>query len=219
MKTDEFTARISEFGVVPVIAIDRVEAALPLADALIAGGLPVAEITFRTASAADVIAALTSKRPSMFVGAGTVLTRDNLYHAIKAGARFCVAPGLNAEMVKRAQDGGVPFVPGVATPTEIEEALALGCKILKFFPAEAMGGIKMLDAIYAPYQHTGVRFVPTGGVTQANLEVYLRCKAVAAVGGTWIAKRDDIASAAWGEIKMRCAAAREIVAKVRSSCV
>ncbi|NLH71928.1 MAG: bifunctional 4-hydroxy-2-oxoglutarate aldolase/2-dehydro-3-deoxy-phosphogluconate aldolase [Verrucomicrobia bacterium] len=217
MKTDEFTERISEFGVVPVIAIDRVEAALPLADALIAGGLPVAEITFRTASAASVIAALTRERPHLLVGAGTVLTRDNLHDALKAGARFCVAPGLNAEMVKLAQDVGVPFVPGVATPTEIEEALALGCKTLKFFPAEAMGGIKMLDAIYAPYQHTGVRFIPTGGVTQANLEVYLRCKAVAAVGGTWIAKREDIASGAWDEIKMRCAAVREVVGRVRGS--
>ncbi|MDH7503080.1 MAG: bifunctional 4-hydroxy-2-oxoglutarate aldolase/2-dehydro-3-deoxy-phosphogluconate aldolase [Verrucomicrobiota bacterium] len=217
MKTDEFTTRMSEFGVVPVIAIDRVEAALPLADALIAGGLPVAEITFRTASAAGVIAALTRERPGLLVGAGTVLTRDNLNEATKAGARFCVAPGLNAEMVKLAQDVGIPFVPGVATPTEIEEALALGCKILKFFPAEAMGGIKMLDAIYAPYQHTGVRFVPTGGVTQANLEAYLRCKAVAAVGGTWIAKREDIASAAWEVIKMRCAAAREVVTMVRDS--
>ncbi len=217
MKTDEFTERISEFGVVPVIAIDRVEAALPLADALIAGGLPVAEITFRTASAADVIAALTRERPHLLVGAGTVLTRDNLHGALKAGARFCVAPGLNAEMVKLARDVGVPFVPGVATPTEIEEALALGCKTLKFFPAEAMGGIKMLDAIHAPYQHTGVRFIPTGGLTQANLEVYLRCKAVAAVGGTWIAKREDIASGAWDEIKMRCAAVREVVARVRSS--
>lgn len=217
MKTDEFTERISEFGVVPVIAIDRVEAALPLADALIAGGLPVAEITFRTASAAGVIAALTRERPHLLVGAGTVLTRDNLHGALKAGARFCVAPGLNAGMVKLAQDVGVPFVPGVATPTEIEEALGLGCKTLKFFPAEAMGGIKMLDAIYAPYQHTGVRFIPTGGVTQANLEVYLRCKAVVAVGGTWIAKREDIASGAWDEIRMRCAAVREVVARVRSS--
>ncbi|MGC8990501.1 MAG: bifunctional 4-hydroxy-2-oxoglutarate aldolase/2-dehydro-3-deoxy-phosphogluconate aldolase [Verrucomicrobiia bacterium] len=217
METNKFNTRISELGVVPVIAIDRVEAALPLADALIAGGLPVAEITFRTASAAAAIAALTRERPGLLVGAGTVLTRDNLNEAIKAGASFCVAPGLNVEIAKRAQDLGVPFVPGVATPTEIEEALALGCKILKFFPAEAMGGIKMLDAIYAPYKHTGVRFVPTGGVTQANLELYLRCKAVAAVGGTWIAKREDIASAAWDEIKMRCAAVREVVAMVRRS--
>lgn len=215
MKPNEFISRITGLGVIPVIAIERAEHALALADALIAGGLPVAEITFRTSAAAEVIAKLANARRELLVGAGTIITKDNLLAAVKAGAQFCVAPGLNAEIVEMAADHGVIFIPGVATPTEIEQALALGCTTLKFFPAEALGGPRMLEAIYAPYQHTGVKFVPTGGIGPANLAQYLTCKAVIAVGGTWIAKKDDIAAGAWNEITRRCAAAREVVAKLR----
>ena len=211
----ELYGQIGSLGVVPVIAIDDSKSALPLADALLGGRLPIIEVTFRTPAAAQVIQTLVRERPSLLVGAGTVLTRENLLAAKAAGARFGVAPGLNPEIVKLARDMDLPFIPGVATPSEIEQALFLGCAMLKFFPAEAMGGVAMLNTLAAPYGHTGVKFVPTGGVNPANLESYLSCKAVAAVGGTWIAKKEDLAAGHWQEIRRRCEAAVEIVRRLR----
>jgi 2-dehydro-3-deoxyphosphogluconate aldolase/(4S)-4-hydroxy-2-oxoglutarate aldolase len=215
MNPKEVFEIIGRLGIVPVIAIEDAKAALPLADALLQGGLPIVEITFRTAAAAEVIRTLASERPGLLVGAGTVLTQANLQAASSAGARFCVAPGLNPDTVKQARELGMPFVPGVATPSEIEQALALGCTTLKFFPSEPMGGVEMLNALGAPYGHTGVKFVPTGGVTPGNLETYLACKVVAAVGGTWLAKKEDLAAGSWPEIQRRCAAAVEVVRRAR----
>ena len=211
----EVFEKIAEFGVVPVIAIDSAEQALPLADALIAGGLPLAEITFRTEAAAETISQIAKHRPQMLVGAGTVLTPATVAAAREAGAAFAVAPGLNARVVGSARALGLPFVPGTANPSDVEIGLERGCKLLKFFPAEALGGAKLLTAIYAPYKHTGVKFMPTGGVTADNLESYLSLPAVAAVGGTWIAKPADIAAGNWDAIADRCRAAREIVKRVR----
>jgi len=207
--------RLARLGVVPVIAIENVEAAIPLADALLEGGLPVVEITFRTAAAAEVIRKISQERPKLLVGAGTVLTAANLEAAKASGAAFAVAPGLNPQVVKQAQQLGLPFLPGIATPTDIEAALALGCKLLKFFPAEALGGVGMIQALSAPYKHAGVRFVPTGGVNTANLESYLKLDTVAAVGGTWIAKKEDLAAGNWDDVRNRCKAALEVVAKAR----
>ncbi len=207
---------IAEFGVVPVIAIDSAEQAVPLADALIAGGLPLAEITFRTDAAAEVIRQIAKNRPEMLVGAGTVLSPATVAVAREAGAAFAVAPGLNARVVGSARAHGLPFVPGTANPSDVEIGLELGCRLLKFFPAEALGGAKLLSAIYAPYKHTGVKFMPTGGVTADNLESYLALPAVSAVGGTWLAKPADIAAGNWDAIAARCRAAREIVARVRA---
>src|SRR5436190_12577633 len=195
--SEEIFKRVAQLGVVPVIAIENADAAIPLADALIAGGLPVVEITFRTAAAAEVIRRMTKERPQLIVGAGTVLTTANLEAAKASGAAFAVAPGLNPQTVKQAQSIGLPFVPGIATPSDIELGLSLGCKLLKFFPAEANGGLGMLEALSAPYKHTGLRFMPTGGVNPANLEPYLKLDIVAAVGGTWIAKAEDLANAKW----------------------
>jgi 2-dehydro-3-deoxyphosphogluconate aldolase/(4S)-4-hydroxy-2-oxoglutarate aldolase len=203
---------IARCGIVPVIAIDSPEAALPLADALLEGGLPVVEITFRTRAAAEAIRRIASRRPEVLVGAGTVISAGNLDAAIDCGARFGVAPGLNPAIVGRAKERGLFFVPGVATPSEIELGLSLGCTVLKFFPSEALGGVTMLKALSAPYGHTGVRFVPTGGVSMGNLEAYLGLKSVAAVGGTWIAKQEDIAAGRWTEVRDRC---REAVAAVQ----
>ena len=214
--SEELFSRIAQLGVVPVIAIEDVNAAIPLADALIAGGLPVVEITFRTAAAADVIRKMTKERPQLIVGAGTVLNLANLEAAKAGGAAFAVAPGLNSQTVKQAQAMGLPFVPGIATPSDIELGLSLGCKLLKFFPAEALGGIGMIEALCAPYKHTGIRFTPTGGVNTANLEAYLKLDIVAAVGGTWIAKKEDLANGKWDDISARCKAAREIVTKARA---
>jgi len=207
--------RVAELGVVPVIAIDKVEQAIPLADALLAGGLPVVEITFRTAAAAEVIRILSKERPSLIVGAGTVLSPETLVTAQQAGAKFAVAPGLNPRVVQAAQRANLPFVPGIANPSDIEAGLELDCKLLKFFPAEALGGTKLLTALSAPYKHTGVRFLPTGGVSLANLEAYLSVATVAAVGGTWIAKKEDMAADKWDEIAARCREARAIVRRVR----
>jgi 2-dehydro-3-deoxyphosphogluconate aldolase/(4S)-4-hydroxy-2-oxoglutarate aldolase len=208
--------RVADLGVVPVIAIEKVEAAIPLADALLQGGLPMVEITFRTAAAAEVIRKISQERPQLVVGAGTVLTAANLNAAKASGAVFAVAPGLNPQIVKQAQELGMLFVPGVATPTDIEQGLALGCEMLKFFPAEALGGVAMIEALSAPYKHTGIRFIPTGGVNSGNLESYLKLDTVAAVGGTWIAKKEDLATSKWDDIRNRCKAAMEIVAKVRN---
>lgn len=207
--------QLARSGVVPVIAIEDDAAALPLADALLSGGLPVVEITFRTASATSVIRQIAKERPQLLVGAGTVLTPANLEAAHASGAAFAVAPGLNPQIVRQAAELGLPFIPGVATPSEIEQALALGCRLLKFFPAEALGGIPMLEALSAPYKHTGVRFMPTGGVTPATLPAYLACENVSAVGGTWLARKEDIAANHWGEVTRKCKAAVELVAQSR----
>ena len=208
--------RVAELGVVPVIAIGSAAHALPLADALLAGGLPVVEITFRTAAAAEVIRILAKERPALIVGAGTVLDPETVRTAVDAGARFAVAPGLNPRVLEAARKLGLPFVPGVAYPSDIEAGLELGCKLLKFFPAEALGGTLLLSALSAPYKHTGVRFMPTGGVSPANLDAYFKIDTVAAVGGTWIAKNEDMAAGRWDVIAQRCREARALVAAARS---
>jgi len=203
--------------VIPVIAIENTQAAIALTDALLEGGLPVVEITFRTSVAAEVIQTICRDRPNMVVGAGTILSVENLELAKRCGAKFGVAPGTNPQVVKRAAELRLPFVPGVATPSEIEHALALGCRCLKFFPAEAAGGAAMLAALSAPYQHTGVKFIPTGGVNPKNLADYLSLDTVIAVGGTWLAKKEDIAAGQWPQIRTRCREAAELVHKIRAT--
>ncbi len=215
MSSDALLAEIARFGVVPVISIDSIETVVPLADALLEGGLPLAEITFRTPVAVEAIARTVRDRPRVLVGAGTVLTEANLLAAQTAGARFAVAPGINPKVVRKAADAGIPFVPGICTPSEIEQALDLGCRMVKFFPAGPSGGSEMLKALAAPYFHTGIRFVPTGGINAANLEAYLSIDAVAAVGGTWIARPEDLAACRWQAIRDRCREAVEIVRRAR----
>ena len=206
---------LAEYGVVPVIAIEKVEWALPLADALIAGGLPLAEITFRTPAASAVLELLATERPDLLLGAGTVLTPEHAQRAKECGAAFAVAPGLNPAVVERAGEIGLPFMPGIQNPTDIETALSLGCRRLKYFPAEASGGIRYLKAIAAPYIHTGVQFMPTGGVDAANLDGYLALPAVLACGGTWLAGPADLAAGNWEAITARCREAASIVARDR----
>jgi 2-dehydro-3-deoxyphosphogluconate aldolase/(4S)-4-hydroxy-2-oxoglutarate aldolase len=202
-------------GVVPVVAIEDAAHALPLADALIAGGLPVAEITFRTQAGAAVIETLANERPDMLVGAGTVLSPEQAKRAKACGAQFAVAPGLNPDVVRAAFDEDLPFFPGVMTPSDVEAALSLGCRQLKFFPAGPAGGVKMLKALTAPYKHMGVKFMPTGGVTIDNLSEYLAVESVTAVGGTWIATTEAIRAGDWGGIAERARAAADVVKQVR----
>jgi 2-dehydro-3-deoxyphosphogluconate aldolase / (4S)-4-hydroxy-2-oxoglutarate aldolase len=215
MSHDEVFAEIARFGVVPVIAMESVEAALPLADALLEGGLPLAEVTFRTAAAAAVISVMTRERPELLVGAGTLLSVENVRAAQSAGARFGVAPGLNPKVAEQAMHAGLPFAPGVCTPSDIERALELGCRVVKFFPAEASGGAEMVKALSGPYCHLGLRFIPTGGIHLGNLETYLALKDVVAVGGTWIAKSEDFAAGRWQAIRERCREVVELVRRVR----
>ncbi len=207
---------LQRYRVIPVIAIDNADAAIPLADALLEGGLPLAEITFRTEAAADAIGAMTEKRPELLVGAGTVLTKMNIRDAMDAGAKFGVAPGYRPETLDAANEVDWPFIPGVCTPSEIEAALGDDLSVLKFFPAGAMGGVPMLKAVSAPYGHTGVRFMPTGGVTETNLAEYLALPTVICCGGTWIASKEDIAAGNWTVVKERCRRVAEIVAKIEA---
>ena len=199
--------KLKKYRIVPVIAIDDPDKALPLADALIEGGLPLIEITFRTSAAAEVIARLRRERTDLLVGAGTVLTRDDLKSAIDNGALFGVAPGFNPKIIEEALKNNFPFMPGIMTPSDIEAGLALGIQTFKFFPAEAAGGIKYLTSIAAPYLHKKIKFVPTGGVNITNLRDYLSIDSVMAVGGTWIAKSDDLKSGNWEKIRSNCRAA------------
>jgi 2-dehydro-3-deoxyphosphogluconate aldolase/(4S)-4-hydroxy-2-oxoglutarate aldolase len=186
--------------VVPAATVEDSNEALKLAEALQKGNLGIIEITFRTKAAGKAIAAVAAAFPSMFVGAGTVLTVDQLDAARDAGAKFAVAPGLNPDVVERAVAVGMPIIPGVATPTEIERGLSLGLKLLKFFPAESLGGVPMLKALAGPYGHTGVKLVPTGGISAANAPEYLALPIVGAVGGSWMVAKDLVKAGNWAKI-------------------
>lgn len=217
MKEQALLERLQNLAVIPVIAIESVDSAIPLADALIEGGLPVAEITFRTPAAGEAMALISKERPELILGAGTVLTKDQLQRAQDSGARFGVAPGLNPEIVQAAEALNLPFIPGVVTPSEIERAIGLGVRTLKFFPAEASGGSVMIKNLSAPYAHLGIKFMPTGGVSMNNLEAYLQNPAVAMVGGSWIAKKDVIAAGNWDDIRDNCRRAVELVRGFRQA--
>ncbi|MDR0293300.1 MAG: bifunctional 4-hydroxy-2-oxoglutarate aldolase/2-dehydro-3-deoxy-phosphogluconate aldolase [Oscillospiraceae bacterium] len=177
--------RIKKCGMVPVVKLSDAAKAVPLARALLDGGVGVIEITFRTGAAPDAIAAIAGEVPGMLVGAGTVLTPEQLEVAQRAGARFIVSPGLDADIVQRARAHGLPVIPGAVTPTEICAALKLGLSVLKFFPAQVFGGTGALGALAAPF--AGVEFIPTGGIDQNNAPDYWKLPRVLAVGGTWMA--------------------------------
>jgi 2-dehydro-3-deoxyphosphogluconate aldolase / (4S)-4-hydroxy-2-oxoglutarate aldolase len=216
MSPQELQETVARAGVVPVVVLDDPEKALPLADAILEGGLPVIEITFRTAAAADIVRRIAQQRPQLIVGAGTLLTLENVESARRSGAHFGVAPGLNPATVRKARELGLPFVPGVATASEIEQALALGCTLLKFFPAEPLGGPPMLKALYGPFAHAGVRFMPTGNITPEKLDAYLKIPAVAAVGGSWITPPDLLRAGNWSEIRDRARQAAQQVAQIHA---
>lgn len=200
--------RLARLKIVPVIVIDEPSSAPPLASALTEGGLPCAEITFRTASAAESMRRMSDAAPELLLGAGTVLTVAQAREAYSAGARFIVAPGLNPAVVEHCLEHDIPVVPGVCTPTDIEAALAYGLTTVKFFPAEAIGGLRYLKAVSAPYGM--MRFVPTGGINADNLRSYLVFEPVLACGGSWMAPADWIASKAFDRIRHETARAVSI---------
>lgn len=207
--------RIRRKRLVPVVVIDDAAAAVPLAETLLKAGLDVMEITFRTAAAADAVHAISTQRPEMFIGAGTLLAPEQVDRAVEAGAKFGVAPGLSEKVVRRCQFHKIDLLPGVMTPTEVERALDLGCKTLKFFPAELAGGTTMLQALWGPYGHTGVSFVPLGGVNARNLAEYLALPAVAAIGGSWMVDKKLIAARDWAQIGALTREALAIAAGVK----
>ena len=192
--------RIERVGIVPVVVLDRVEDAVPLAEALLAGGLDVMEVTFRTAAAENAIREIATRFPEILLGAGTLLNPEQVKRARGAGAVFGLAPGLNPAIIETARAEGLAFSPGVMTPSEVEHALSLDCKLLKFFPAEAAGGTAMLKSLAGPYAHTGVRFIPTGGIGSKNLGDYLKLPIVAAIGGSWMVDKSLVADRQWDEI-------------------
>ena len=203
--------RMQQAAVIPVIVIEDAAKAAALADALTEGGIPCAEVTFRTNAASDALRRMRDHRPNMLLGAGTVLTEKQAAAAKAAGADFVVSPGFNPAVVEFCQNNGIDVYPGVATPTEIEMALAKGLTTLKFFPAEPMGGVNYLKAIAAPYSM--INFIPTGGVSTRNLADYLRFERVLACGGSWMATADWIAADDFARISQETAA---VVTAVRS---
>jgi Entner-Doudoroff aldolase len=211
---NEVIRTFEKVGVVPAVVIDHAEDALPLADALLAGGLPVAEITFRTEAAADAISKIHKNYPKVLVGAGTVLSCKQVDQARAAGAAFIVSPGLNPKVVQHCLEVNIPVIPGINTPSEVEEAMSVGLRYVKFFPAEASGGLKYIKAISAPY--TDMHFLPTGGVNAENAAEYLSCPSVFAIGGSWMVKRDLIRNHDFEEITRMTSEACEIVNKARN---
>jgi 2-dehydro-3-deoxyphosphogluconate aldolase/(4S)-4-hydroxy-2-oxoglutarate aldolase len=195
---NEVLEKIGELGIVPVVKIERPEDAVPLGRALIEGDLPVAEITFRTAAAEQAIKNLAKELPELLVGAGTVLSVEQVKKATSAGARFIVSPGFNPKVVDFCVENGIPVTPGINNPTQIEMALERGLEVVKFFPAEPSGGIKFLKAMAAPY--SGISFIPTGGINKENLNSYLSYNRVHACGGSWMVKSALISSGGFDEI-------------------
>ena len=204
--------RIRTDRLVPVIKIEKIDSAVPLARALLAGGIGTAEITFRTSAAEEAIRRIRNEVPEIIVGAGTVINQDLAEQAIGAGASFILSPGFNPRVVDLCLERGVPVFPGVNNPTAIEAALEFGLSVLKFFPAEASGGLAMLDALAAPYGQ--VEFVPTGGIGPANLANYLRRAYIPAVGGSWMVPGAAIDQGDWKRISALCAEALHMAQKI-----
>ena len=209
----ELLKKIKDIGIVPVIVLEDVADALPLAEALIEGGLPCAEVTFRTAAAEDSIRAICQAYPEMLVGAGTVLTTDQVDRAMAAGAKFAVSPGFNPRIVKYCQEKGLPIVPGCSSPTDIEQALEHGLKVVKFFPAEQLGGLPMIKALAGPY--VDVEFMPTGGINAGNVKDYLGYKRILACGGSWMVKSDLIQAGDFDRIVELVKEAKALVEEAR----
>ena len=209
----EVLKKIQEIGIVPVVVLDDAKDAAPLAKALIDGGLPCAEVTFRTEAAEECIRIMAEQFPEMLVGAGTVLTTDQVDRAVAAGAKFIVSPGLNPRIVKYCVEKGILITPGCANPSDVEQAIENGLEVVKFFPAEQAGGLPMIKAMAAPY--TNMMFMPTGGISPSNVRDYLRVKKIIACGGSWMVKGDLVKSGDYAKITELSKEAVAIVKEVR----
>lgn len=209
--------RFRQSRIIAVLTLDDPRSAVPLARALLAGGIDVMELTLRTPAALEALRAIIAEVPEMLAGAGTVLTPRQVTDVCAAGAAFGVAPGTNPRVIEAAREEGLFFSPGVATPSDIEQALERECRILKFFPAEPCGGLAYLKNMAAPYLHMGLQFIPLGGLSAANVRPYLQDPLILAVGGSWIAPRERIAAQDWPAVTKTALEARSLVGKVQRS--
>lgn len=205
--------QIEKIGIIPVVVLEDAKDAEPLAKALCEGGLPCAEVTFRTKAAEESIRIMTEKYPDMLVGAGTVLTAEQVNRAVDAGAKFIVSPGLNPTVVEYCIQRGIPVTPGTANPSNVETALEFGLDVVKFFPAEPLGGLAMIKAMAAPY--VGVKFMPTGGINASNVRDYLSYDRILACGGSWMVKGDLIKAGDFRKVTELTREAADIVKEVR----
>jgi 2-dehydro-3-deoxyphosphogluconate aldolase/(4S)-4-hydroxy-2-oxoglutarate aldolase len=211
----QLAQRIESCGIIAVLVVDRAEDAVPLARALLAGGVNAMELTLRTPAALDALKAIRAGVPDMLAGVGTILTTGQVKQVVEANAAFGVSPGVNPRVLAAAREAGLSFAPGVVTPSDIEVSLEHGCRLLKFFPAEPSGGLAYLKAMAAPYAHLGVKFVPLGGLNAKNMATYLADAHVAALGGSWLAPRDLIRAGEWDKITALAAEAVQIIKSTR----
>ena len=210
----DIAEKFQKLGVVPVVVLEDTKDAVPLAKALVEGGLPCAEVTFRTEAAEESIRLMTEQFPEMLVGAGTVLTREQVDAAVAAGAKFIVSPGFDPEIVDYCLEKEIPVFPGCITPSEVAQAVKRGLKVVKFFPAEPAGGISMIKAMAAPY--VGLKFMPTGGINLGNVEEYLKYDRILACGGSWMVKGDLVSAGKFDEIEKMTKDAAELVKRIRA---
>ncbi|MBE6427180.1 MAG: bifunctional 4-hydroxy-2-oxoglutarate aldolase/2-dehydro-3-deoxy-phosphogluconate aldolase [Planctomycetaceae bacterium] len=213
--SEEALQKIHACGAVAVLVIDEARNAVPTAKALLDGGISAIELTLRTPAALEALANIKRELPEMMAGVGTILTPEQVQQVAEAKAAFGVAPGLNENVVLAAQKVGLPFAPGIMTPSEIEKAVALGCRELKLFPAEPCGGMKYLKSIAAPYAHLGLKYLPLGGLALENIAPYVESPLLLALGGSWIAKRDMIQKQDWDGIRANAQATREKIDAIR----
>ena len=209
----DITERFEKLGVVPVVVLEDAKDAVPLATALVEGGLPCAEVTFRTEAAEESIRLMTEQFPEMLVGAGTVLTVEQVDAAVRAGAKFIVSPGFDAEIVDYCLKNEIPVFPGCISPSDVAQAVKRGLKVVKFFPAEPAGGISMIKAMAAPY--TGLKFMPTGGINAKNLGEYLSCDKIVCCGGSWMVKGELVKTGEFNKIRQLTEEARRLVDSIR----
>lgn len=211
---EELLSHLEKRGVVAGFSVEKIEHAVPLAKALLAGGIDVIELTLRTPIGLDAVKLIANEVPEMVVGVGTILTPETAVAVKKVGGHFGVAPGMNPRVVKAAREAGLPFAPGICTPSDLEAAIELGCRFVKFFPAEAAGGVTYLKSMAAPYNHLGIRYFPLGGVNSENMLDYLAEDNVPTVGGTWIVAKNLVQNEDWAGIT---AAAQKVVNTLKTS--
>lgn len=214
--SSELITKIDSAGIIAVLIVDEVKHAIPLANALLAGGVDTIELTLRTPAALDAAKTIKKEVPEITLGFGTVLTVDQVKAVIDVGADFAVSPGCNPKIITEAHKQGLSFAPGIMTPTDIEMAVQEGCRILKFFPAATSGGIKHLESMSAPYNYLGLKFIPLGGCNIENAPSYLQSDLITAIGGTWVAKRNLIQSEDWETITKNAKEIRNLITEMRS---
>ncbi|MEX0331092.1 MAG: bifunctional 4-hydroxy-2-oxoglutarate aldolase/2-dehydro-3-deoxy-phosphogluconate aldolase [Puniceicoccaceae bacterium] len=214
---EQLIAKLGHPGVVAGFSVERAESAVPVARALLEGGISAIELTLRTEAGLEGIRAIAADVPEILLGVGTILTPEQVKQVKEAGAAFGVAPGMNPRVIEASKAAGLPFAPGIATPTELEQAIELGCRFVKFFPAEAAGGLAYLRSMAAPYRHLGIRYFPLGGINENNMQEWLSEPDVPAVGGSWIVQGDLVRNEDWAAIRERATHVANLLAQENHS--